>query len=122
MEKRGMRTLEKGVVIIATGLLMLLSSCTQETQNRIGRSIQNWTGTDGVLEVYAGNTLVKRFMKIDKLTTATATGGKVERPYRFGYGMLDSNLNGVIDPGEKKKIYFEFSDYSTSYIFYEDPK
>ena len=25
--------------------------CTQETQNQIGRSVQNWTGTNGVLEV-----------------------------------------------------------------------
>ena len=101
--------------------LLALTSCTQETQNKIGRSIQNWTGTDGVLEVYAGNTLVKRFMKIDKLTTATATGGNTERPYRFGYGVYDANLNGNVDKGEKK-VYFEFSDYSTSYIFYEDPR
>ncbi len=117
-----MPTMRKSIVVAAAGLLVLLSSCTQETQNKIGRSIQNWTGTDGILEVYAGNSLVKRIMKIDKLTTATATGGKLERPYRFGYGMIDTNLNGVIDQGEKKKVYFEFSDYSTSYIFYEDPK
>jgi len=32
-----------------------LTSCTQETQNKISRSLQNWTGTDGVLEVYAGD-------------------------------------------------------------------
>lgn len=109
-----------------TGLILLLSvlllvGCTQETQNKIGRSIQNWTGTDGVLEIYSGGKLVKRFMKIDKLTTASATGGKKERPYRFGYGHLDANFNGILDPGEKKKVYFEFSDYSTPYIFYEDP-
>jgi hypothetical protein len=112
--------MKKAIGIILAVAVLLLSSCTQETQNKIGRSIQNWTGTDGILEVYAGNTLVKRFMKIDKLSTATATTGKNERPYRFGYGVLDANLNGVIDPGEKK-VYFEFSDYSTSYIFYEDP-
>ncbi|MDH4316758.1 MAG: hypothetical protein OEV64_00045 [Desulfobulbaceae bacterium] len=82
--------------------------------------MQNWTGTDGVLEVYAGEKLVKRFMKIDKLTTATSTGGSGDRPYRFGYGVLDENLNGFVDPNEKK-VYFEFSDYSTSYIFYENP-
>ena len=98
-----------------------LGGCTQESQNRIGRSLQNWTGTDGVLEIYAGNTLVKRFMEIDKLTTASATRGDADRPYRFGYGILDENLNGVADPGEKK-VYFEFSDYSTSYIFYESPR
>lgn len=112
--------MRKWIGIVLAILILLLTSCTQETQNKIGRSIQNWTGTDGILEVYAGSNLVKRFMKIDKLTTATATGGKRERPYRFGYGVLDANLNGAIDKGEKK-VYFEFSDYSTSYIFYEDP-
>lgn len=96
------------------------ASCTQETQNKFGRAVQNWTGTNGVLEVYAGDKLVKRFLKIDKLSTATATGGEAERPYRFGYGTLDANLNGTVDPGEKK-VYFEFSDYSTSYIFFEQP-
>ncbi len=99
----------------------LMTGCTQESQNRIGRSLQNWTGTDGVLEIYAGNTLVKRFLEIDKLTTASATGGDAARPYRFGYGVLDENLNGTVDP-EEKKVYFEFSDYSTSYIFYESPR
>ena len=93
--------------------------CTQETQNRIGRAVQNWTGTDGILDVYAGDTLVKRFMKIDKLSTATGTNDSVPRPYRFGYGVPDENLDGVPDVGAKK-VYFEFSDYSTSYIFYED--
>lgn len=114
--------MNKWLGIVLAVLILLLASCTQETQNKIGRSIQNWTGTDGVLEVYAGNKLVKRFMKIDKVTTATATGGKKERPYRFGYGTLDANLNGIVDADEKKKVYFEFSDYSTSYIFYEDPR
>ncbi|ETW94629.1 MAG: hypothetical protein ETSY1_34015 [Candidatus Entotheonella factor] len=111
-----------GGFAIATALLLvgLVSGCTQETQNRIGRSIQNWTGTDGVLEIYAGDKLVKRFLKIDKLTTATGTDSGVPRPYRFGYGILDENLNAVADSGEKK-VYFEFSDYATSYIFYENP-
>jgi hypothetical protein len=99
---------------------LAVAGCTKETQNKIGRAVQNWTGTNGILEVYAGNKLVKRFMKIDKLTTATATDGNRERPYRYGYGYLDANLNGIVDPGEKK-VYFEFSDYSTSYIFYENP-
>ncbi|MBU1568304.1 MAG: hypothetical protein KJ630_22105 [Proteobacteria bacterium] len=109
------------ILLLLTAFALFLGGCTQETQNKIGRAVQNWTGTDGILEVYAGDKLVKRFVKIDKLSTATATGGKVERPYRFGYGILDVNLNGVADPGEKK-VYFEFSDYSTSYIFYENPQ
>lgn len=105
---------------IAVILLIGLTACTQETQNKFGRAVQNWTGTDGVLEVYAGNTLVKRFMKIDKLSTATGTARDVDRPYRFGYGVMDTNLNNEIDSGEEK-VYFEFSDYSTSYIFFESP-
>jgi len=101
-------------------LLLLASGCTQESQNKLGRAVQNWTGTDGVLEVYAGDKLVKRFMEIDKLSTATGTSNDIDRPYRFGYGVLDANNNGKVDDGEKK-VYFEFSDYSTSYVFYENP-
>ncbi len=99
---------------------VLLTACTQETQNKLGRAVQNWTGTNGVLEIYAGAKLVKRFMEIDKLTTAMGTEDNRPRPYRFGYGVLDANLNGQKDPGEQQ-VYFEFSDYSTPYIFYEDP-
>lgn len=102
---------------------LFITSCTQETQNTIGRSIQNWTGTNGIIEIYAGDKLVKRFMDIDKLTTATGTNSGESRPYRFGYGILDVNLDGALDKEEKNqdKVYFEFSDYSTSYIFYENP-
>jgi len=107
-------------LMLCLAMTLALVGCTQETQNKIGRAVQNWTGTDGILEVYAGDKLVKRFLKIDKLTTATSTNGKADRPYRFGYGILDVNLNGVADPTEKK-VYFEFSDYSTSYIFFENP-
>jgi len=110
----------KKIVFLASAIMMIMTGCTQETQNKIGRAIQNWTGTDGILEVYAGDKLVKRFMKIDKLTTAIATNGSTPRPYRYGYGILDENLNGKVDSNEKR-VYFEFSDYSTSYIFYEDP-
>ena len=101
-------------------VLLTAGGCTQETQNKFGRAVQNWTGTDGVLEVYAGDKLVKRFLEIDKLSTALGTGDGMPRSYRFGYGILDTNLNGVVDTGEKK-VYFEFSDYSTSYIFHDNP-
>jgi len=108
------------VALTAISAAMLVSGCTQESQNTIGRSIQNWTGTDGIIEIYAGDKLVKRFMKIDKLSTAAGTSSGESRPYRFGYGVLDTNLNGTADSGEKK-VYFEFSDYSTSYVFFENP-
>ena len=110
----------KKLVLISLASILFLSSCTQETQNKLGRAIQNWTGTNGVLEVYAGEKLVKKFIKIDKLSTAVSTQGDESRPYRYGYGILDENFNGKEDKGEKR-VYFEFSDYSTSYIFYEDP-
>ena len=101
-------------------VLFLLPSCTQEQQNKFSRSIQNWTGTNGVLDVISDGKVMYRFIHIDKLTTATATEGTQSRPYRFGYGIFDRNLNYQADPGEKKS-YFEFSDYSTGYIFYENP-
>ncbi len=107
-------------LLIAT-LIVLAAGCTQESQNRFGRAVQNWTGTDGVLDIYAGDKLVKRFIEIDKISTAEGTSSGGARPYRFGYGILDENLNGVRDPAEKK-VYFEFSDYSTSYVFHESPR
>jgi len=109
--------------IVALSLLMALAglACTKETQNELGRAVQNWTGTNGVLDVFAGDKLVKRFIKIDKLSTAYGTQDKTPRPYRYGYGILDENQNYVADPGEKK-VYFEVSDYSTPYVFYENPK
>lgn len=97
----------------------LLAGCTQEAQNQLGRNIQNWTGTDGILEVYAGEKLVKRFLRIDKLSTALGTSEPEARAYRYGYGVLDENLNGVVDRDESK-VYFEVGGFST-YVFYEDP-
>lgn len=105
-------------VLLMTTMILSISACTQETQNKLGRAVQNWTGTDGVLEIYAGERLVKRFIQIDKLSTAVSTHGDAPRPYRFGYGVDDLNLNGQKDSGEKS-VYFEFSDYSTSYVFFE---
>ena len=105
------------VIIACFGML----GCTQETQNRIGRSLQNWTGTNGILEIYAGDKLVRRFMNVDKLSTAKGTDDSSSRPYRFGYGYLDVNLDGKIEGKEKKQIYFEISDYSTHYVFFQDP-
>lgn len=98
-----------------------MAGCTQETQNRISRDIQNWTGTNGVLEIYAGDKLVRRFLRIDKITTGTGTDDGRPRPYRFGYGVLDENLNGTADQNERK-VYFEISDYGSNYVFFESPR
>ena len=100
--------------------LIALPACTQEKQNEISRGIQNWTGTNGVLDIYAGEKLVQRFIKIDKLSTAFGTNDDKPRPYRYGYGYVDVNQNFIVDSGEK--VYFEISDYSTSYVFYENYK
>jgi hypothetical protein len=100
---------------------LLLGSCTQEQQNKISRTVQNWTGTNGVLEFYAGDKLVRRFLHIDKISTAMGTEDNKPRSYRFGYGVLDENFNMIADPGEKK-VYFEISDYGSNYIFFESPR
>ncbi len=111
-------TMKTRLLIAASALA--LSSCTQETQNKFGRAMQNWTGTNGVLEVYAGEKVVRRFLRIDKLTSSEGTNGTGLRSYRYGYGIFDANLNSVADPGEKK-VYFEVSDFSTPYVFFESP-
>ncbi len=108
-------------IVAGAASVVLLASCTQEQQNKISRDIQNWTGTNGVLEVYAGDKVVRRFLKIDKLSTALGTDDNKPRPYRFGYGVLDENLNMIVDPGEKK-VYFEISDYASNYVFFESPR
>lgn len=111
-----------GVAAVAgITLAVALSGCTQETQNQLQRGLQNWTGTNGVLEIYAGERLVRRFLRIDKISTAMGTSDSLPRPYRFGYGVLDENLNGQAD-GDEKRVYFEISDYGTNYVFFESPR
>ena len=114
------RAVPARVLAAAAAATLLLAGCTQEQQNKLGRDIQNWTGTNGVLEVYAGDKVVRRWLKVDKLSTALGTDDNRPRAYRFGYGVLDENLNFATDPGEKK-VYFEVSDYST-YVFFENPR
>jgi hypothetical protein len=93
-------------------LCALASACTQEQQNKLRRDVQNWTGT---------NKVVRRFLKVDKLSTAYGTDDRTPRPYRYGYGVLDENLNGTTDR-EERRVYFELSEYSTMYLFYESPR
>ncbi len=107
-----------GFVILA-GMMFIFGGCTQETQNKLGRAVQNWTGTNGVLDIYEGGKLVMRFIKIDKLSTAKGTDDNTPRQYRYGYGYIDKNFNYKVDSGEKK-LYFEVSNF-TPYIFYENP-
>jgi len=106
--------------LAVAALAVLLSACTQEQQNKLSRDIQNWTGTNGVMEIYAGDKVVRRFLKVDKVSTALGTADGQPRAYRYGYGVLDENLNMQVDPGEKK-VYFEISDY-TNAVFFENPR
>lgn len=108
------------IVLLGAGLVVGMSACTQESQNQISRSIQNWTGTNGVVEVYAGDKVVRRFIHVDKLSTAYGTNDGQARPYRFGYGVVDENLNFIKDADEKK-VYFELGEYTAHYIFFESP-
>lgn len=119
--RSGLRMRPVAGLVAAAVAVVVAAGCTQESQNQIGRSIQNWTGTNGVLDVLTGDKVYMRFIQIDKLSTALATAGERQkaRPYRFGYGVHDRNLNYKVDPGEKK-VYFEVSDFSTPYVFYEN--
>ena len=110
--------MRKALFLLAAAVL--LAACTQERQNQLRRDIQNWTGTNGVLEVYAGPQLVRRFLKIDKLSTAYGTDDGQARGYRYGYGVLDENLDGQAGDGEKR-VYFEIGEL-TNYVFYEAPR
>jgi len=112
--------MKRFTLTLAAVALALLAGCTQEQQNKLGRGIQNWTGTDGVLEVYSGDKLVRRFLKVAKISTALGTDDKTPRAYRYGYGVFDENLNFQVDPGEKK-VYFEISDY-TNAVFFDNPR
>ncbi|HZW21251.1 hypothetical protein [Noviherbaspirillum sp.] len=113
--------MKSSFALFVVAITALLAACTQEQQNQISRGVQNWTGTNGVLEVYAGDKLVRRFIRVDKISTALGTDDNRPRPYRYGYGVLDENLNMAADAGEKK-VYFEVSDYGSNYIFFESPR
>lgn len=116
-----MKSFTTKIMLVGIGAFgLFLAGCTQEQQNNISRSIQNWTGTNGVLDVISEGKVMYRIIRIDKLSTARATGGSQSRPYRFGYGVLDTNQNYLKDP-EEVETYFEISDYGTSYFFYENP-
>ena len=110
----------KKSILILSSIALLFTACTQEQQNKVGRSIQNFTGVNGVLDIYNGGKVMQRFIKIDKLTTAKGTDDGKVRPYVYGYGYIDLNKNYKVDKGEKK-VYFRLSEYSTPYALYENP-
>ncbi|NPA12639.1 MAG: hypothetical protein GXO45_01490 [Aquificae bacterium] len=92
-----------------------------ERLNIVSRTIETTIGfKHGVVEIYSCGKLVKRFLKVEKLTTATGTYQNTTRPYRFGYGYLDANLDGVLNKEEKLagKRYFEIPSF-IDYIYYD---
>lgn len=109
----------KLITMSVLAVTLLTVGCTQEQQNKMSRGIQNWTGTNGVMDVYAGDKLVNRFLKVDKMSTGVGRSDGQQRAYRYSYGFFDENQNYKVDEGEKK-VYFEVSDYS-NYVFYENP-
>ena len=128
MAESGFVKSHKGALILLASLLgggllfggggyLYLKFMGQESKNRWSRAVQNWTGVDGTLDIYAGGEVVQRFIHVEKLTTGKGTDDGKSRPYRFGYGIWDKNLNRVADEGEPT-TYFEISDYSTRYVFY----
>jgi hypothetical protein len=106
------------VLFLGGGGYLYFKIFSQETQNKLSRTLQNWTGVKGTLDIYAGGEVVQRFINIDKMTTGTGTDDGKSRPYRYAFGVWDKNLNRVADPGEPT-VYFEISDYSTQYVFYQ---
>ncbi|WP_206666410.1 hypothetical protein [Pseudodesulfovibrio senegalensis] len=79
----------------------------------------DWTGTNGVVEIFDGDRLARRYMGIDELSTLRRVKNGMEQVCRAGRGYLDANLNFMVDPDEKK-VYFEISEF-TNYIFFEQP-
>ena len=55
------------------------------------------------------------------LYAAWAEAGIIAPEQLLSLRRIDSDLDGQPDPGGKQ-IYFEISDYSTSYVFYENPR
>ncbi len=115
---------------IAIGIFVILLSIaffiyfrfffSQERINKISRVISTTLGVNGVVEIYSGGKLIKRFFQVEKLSTAYGTLDKKPRPYRYGFGYIDLNQNGKLETSEKEKgkSYFEIPEYST-YLYYE---
>lgn len=107
------------VVVLSVVALKLFS---EENQNKFSRAISTTLGMkNGCVEIYAGQAIpVKRFMNVEKLSTAMGTDDGAARPYRFGYGYIDYNSNSVIDENEKKKgkVYFEVPDFA-QYVYFD---
>jgi len=110
------------LTIVTIVMVMVFS---EESQNKISRAIGNSIGYKyGQVDIYIGQKEpVKTFLSVEKLSTAISTQGKDSRPYRFGFGYIDMNNNGILDENEKNrgKKYFELPNYS-QYIYFDNSK
>ena len=115
------------LILLLGGFLAFRFFFSPERLNQIGRTVGTTFGFDyGVVEYYSMGRLVARFFNVEKLTTASGTYENQTRPYRFGYGYRDANLNGVLDTDEAAagKVYFEVPVYA-DYLYYDgkrDPR
>lgn len=111
-----------GSILLLFITVLFLKFFSEESQNKFSRMINTTIGLKhGCVEVYAGQAKpVIRFLGVEKLSTAMGTEDNLPRPYRFGFGFHDANLNGVLDTNEKNagKVYFETPDYA-QYIYYD---
>jgi len=82
-------------------------------------STVSWTGKNGVVEIFDGDKLGRRYLGIESLATVKHVQDGLETTVQRGQGYLDANLNFRVDPDEKK-VYFEISEF-TNYIFFEQP-
>ncbi|HGY09527.1 MAG TPA: hypothetical protein ENK37_05680 [Oceanithermus profundus] len=115
------------LILLLGGFVAFRYFFSPERLNQIGRTVGTTFGFDyGVVEYYSMGRLVARFFNVEKLTTASGTYENQTRPYRFGYGYRDANLNGVLDADEDAagKAYFEVPVYA-DYLYYDgkrDPR
>ena len=107
--------MKKASIILSVITLSFWREVFRKSRNAQVAPSKTGLGAKGVLEVYSGGKRVKRFVKSYKLSTDSGINENSQRPDLFGYGVVETNVNGKTDSGEVK-VCFEFSDY----IFFEN--
>ena len=101
--------------------LMAKRAGMKVTQFFIGFGPRIWSTQRGETEYGIRAIPAGAFVKVPGMLRDEEVSASDEaRSYRYGYGVVDENLNWVQDPGEKK-VYFEISDY-TNAVFFENPR
>ena len=106
-------------ILLAIAIFIGIKFFSEENQNAFNRGLQNTMGlSQGTFEIYVGQSKpVRTFFGVQKVSTVFESDGDLIKSY--GYGYVDSNKNGILDPEEKKigKKYFEVPSYSQSIYF-----